>query len=197
MESFFEFHEKLNIKKLIVVIILIILLILLILLAYYKISQPQNIIQHSTTHTIFADRTSSFSIELAKSYELALFNSNSSYVLEIQSPNNLKILISHINSLNNFSFEDIIKNDKTNYLKKFVNTSNISEIVESTKNEKKSYSYSFNYMDENLSEDFFLQVIWINTELGYYIIDIQYPESDSDNYINLSDEILSSFKLQN
>lgn len=196
MESFFTFYSKLNTKKIIFVVFLILSLIVFISLAYYKISQSTNTILHSTTHTIFADRTSSISIELAQSYELSLFNSNSNYILETKSPNNLKILISHIDSLNNFSFDNIIKNDQINYLKKFTNTSNISEIIESTQNEKKSYSYSFDYIDENLSQEFFLQVIWINTELGYYIIDIQYPKSDSANYTNLSNEILSSFKIQ-
>lgn len=197
MEEIFSFHKKLNIKKLVIAIIISLILIFVLAFTFYNINQTSNVEQQNSSHTIFADITSSISIELPKTYGLSLFNSNSNYILETRSSNNLKVLISHLDSLEHFSFDEIIKSDKENYLKKFTNTSNISEITETTKNEKKSCSYSFNYQDENLSETYFLQVIWIDTENGYYIIDIQYPISDAINYSNITDEILTSFKLNN
>ena len=80
------------------------------------------------------------------------------------------------------------------YTKNFQKISNVSEISSiSVNKDLESYIYSFDYLENG--QKFNLKIIWIETENGYYVIDINFPSNLSDNFSNLIKEITSSFTL--
>ncbi len=61
-------------------------------------------------------------------------------------------------------------------------------------NDAPSYSYSFQYLDSNSKKVYYLHVIWIETETGYYIIDIERPVEYLNYYSSIITDIISGFK---
>ena len=194
MEEIISFHKKLNIKKLIICIS-IILLILVFFINLIFFSNKETVQTIINPNTIFMDTQNSMSIELSKNYNLSLHNSNTDYILEAKSPYDLQIFISHTNLLKEHQFKEIVYADKQVFCLNFENVSDISEILEKTINDKKIFTYNFKYIDSTNSQQYYIEIIWIKTELGYYIVDIKYPVSNSANYTNLSTELLNSFQL--
>lgn len=196
MEEIISFHKKLNKKKLIICIAIILLILILIasLIFFSNKESKQTIIN---PNTIFMDTKNSISIELSKSYNLSLHNSNADYILEAKSPSDLQIFISYTDLFKEHQFKDIVSADKQVFCLNFENISDITEILEKTINDKNICTYNFKYIDPINSQQYYIEIIWIETELGYYIIDIEYPVSNSANYTNLSTELLNSFQLHN
>ena len=71
----------------------------------------------------------------------------------------------------------------------------MSELREFKKDDKSIYTYSLDYLDSQIKTAFYLQVIWFETENGYYIIDIEFPLDDLDNYKNIINETIDNFKI--
>ena len=150
----------------------------------------QNIV---TTNT-FYDENKSLSIALPNTYNLEKSTFNNNYLIELKSSQALKILISKKDIISGRKLSDIVFADRNSYIKNFQEISNVSEISSiSVNKDLESYIYSFDYLEDK--QKFNLKIIWIETEEGYYVIDITYPTSLADNFSNLIKEITSSFTL--
>lgn len=195
MNEIFSFHRELNIKKILFVSILILLILIFIINAILELIQArkEKKLEEASPNSIFYDDNNSISLELSKQYGLTQYTSTEDYLIELRSENNLDIFISCKQLLKNRSLYDIAYADSLSYKEEFNNYSNLSEIKEFTQNDSLAYTYSLHYLDSRTKTTFYLQVIWIECENAYYIIDIEFPLDDLNNYTNIINETLDSF----
>lgn len=204
-ELFFNWHKRLNLKKVIIVGLLIVTLILLIIfLVFHKkddaISEKNNEIPTSIHHpekntTTFFNNTQSVSIELSNNYNFKQYTPQNSYILELRSDNNLNMFLSTKDFIAGKNLKDVALADRLAYTEAFQNISNLSEIKELLVNNIPAYTYSFHYLDSNLNETFYIQITWLEMNGKYFIFDIEFPLNDLENYTNVITDALSSFKL--
>lgn len=192
MEKLFEFRNQLNVKK--VVIVIIILIIICLILFIPKIIKFKN--QNSNPNSVFISNDNSLSIELSKQYAFSQYIPTQEYILELRSSSNVNLFVSHKNLIENKNLTSIVSADKDSYIKNFTSYSNLSEVAELTISGYPAYSYSFHYLDSKDNKtSYYLQIIWIETENGYYILDIEFPlESLNTNY-NIINELINNFKM--
>ena len=198
MEYNFDYDKKLNIKKVIfVAIVALFLLVILIELITTPIKKKKlQAIEDSNPNSTFTDNNSLISITIPKKYELSQYTPSQNYLIEVRSPNNLNIFVSNKEIVDNRNLVDIVSADKRSYLEEFNKYSNLSDITEiSVNGGLQAYTYSFHYLDNKMKKSFYLQIIWIQTETGYYIIDVEFPLDDISSYANIITDITSSFKI--
>ena len=169
MEKLFELRNKLNIKKIALTAIIILVIICLIFLTLSIIKHNK---KNNNLNSKFISSDNSISVELSNKYNLSKYKSVQDYILELRSPNNINIFFSHKDLIENRTFNDIVSSDKKFYIENFNSYSNLSDIAELTVNGYPAYSYSFHYLDsKDERTPYYLQILWIETENGYYIID--------------------------
>jgi len=197
MEYLFEFRYKLNFKKVLIVVAIIILVIVLIFLAIRGKKGPDiKIVKNENTKSVFTSTDNSMSIEFSNKYELSPYKSTQDYILELRSPKNVDIFISRKDLVNNKSFYNLVSTDRTSYINNFSPSSNLSEMAELTIKDYPAYTYSLNYIDNqdgNIS--YYLQVFWIQTNNGYYIIDVEFPLDLLNENSDIVNELASSFNV--
>lgn len=202
MYEFYEEPRRLNKKKIIIVssIITIILLIIIIVLIFKHFSKPkvtnENIEEISETETIYYSNDKSVSLKLPTSFALDTYKSNSNYLLELRSKNDLNIFISKKDILENKPLSDVVEADKVAFLEDFDTCSNLSDTKELYVDNNISYTYSFHYLDKTLRKAFYLQVVWLQIENTYYVFDIDFPLDDLSFNTNVVSNVLSNFKAQ-
>ena len=197
MNEIFSFRKELNTKKIVIVVIisaLITFLVFHIIFSFFNNSK-QNIIDSENKISTFSDPNNLFSIEFPKEYGFVSFKPTGSRLLELRNDKNLNIFISSKNLINNKPLSDIISADITSYLESFSNCSNISGITEFSHNEKPAFTYSFHYLDLKTKTTYYLQVLWLEYENNYYIIDVEFPLDDLYDNTSIINDILNNFKV--
>ncbi len=187
MNELFQFHKELNTKKIIIVIAIIILLIFLIFFIPKRVKNiEEKKIEDSQPNTTFLSNDESIRIELSKEYGFSKYISTQDYILELRSPDNIDIFVSRKNLIENRDLNTVVSTDRNSYINKFSTYSNLSDIAELTIAGNPAYSYSFHYLDNKTA--YYLQIIWIQTETGYYIIDVEFPlDTLNTNYKVIND----------
>ena len=191
MEEIFSYKKTLNWKKIIIVIVIVVLAILRNENTGENQEEPsKNILNISTTST-FIDQTNHLELELPKKYNLKQVTSDSdNYVLELRAPNALGIFVSFEGFFSGTPITDLILKDREYYLSNYENTSNESDVFEDTINNIKVYYYSFDYT--NSEKNYILETVWVESDIGYFIMDITYLTDDLDKYSNLRTDIINS-----
>ncbi len=194
----FDFDKKLNIKKVIFVgIVALFLLVILIELIStpFKKKKEQDI-ENSNPNSSFSDSSSLINLTLSKKYELTKYTPSQNYLLELRSPNDLNIFIAKKDFVDDRNLLDIVSADKRSYIEEFSKYSNLSDITEITTGiNLPAYTYCFHYLDSKLKKSFYLQIIWIQAEDGYYIIDVEFPLDDISSYSSIITDVANSFKI--
>lgn len=194
MNELFQFHKQLNIKKILLVIAIILFLIFLIFFVPKIIKNIKDKkIEDFEPNKTFVSRDNNISIVLSKEYELSEYKPTQDYILELRSPNNIDIFISHKDLVENRDLNTIISNDRNSYIEKFNGYSNLSDIVELTIDRNQAYSYSFHYLDNKTA--YYLQIIWIQTETGYYVIDVEFPLDTLTSNHKVIKDLISTFRI--
>ncbi len=198
MENDFEMNKKLNLKKVFIAIIIALFLLVIIIeliVNAFKNSKTEKI-DNSNPNSIFMDNEETISLNLSKKYELTKYIPKQNYLLELRSQNNLNIFVSKKDLIENRSLKDVISADRRQYIGNFDAYSNLSDVNEiSTSGETPGYTYSFHYLDSNTNKTFYLQIIWIESKTGYYVIDIEFPLDELNTYSNIITETASSFRI--
>lgn len=194
MNELFQFHRELNIKKVLIIVAFILILIFLIFFAP-KISKKveEKRIENSEPNKIFSSSDNRISLVLPKEYGFSEYNPRQDYILELRAENNIDIFVSHKELIENRNFNNIVYADRDSYIKTFNTYSNLSKIADLTVNGNQAYSYSLHYLDNNVS--YFLQIIWIQTDNGYYIIDIEFPLDTLDFNHKLINDVITNFEI--
>lgn len=197
MEYLFEFRNRLNLKKVFITIAIIILIILLIFFAFKSKKGPDiKKVKSENEKSLFTSTDNSMSLEFSSKYELAPYKSTGDYILELRSSKNVAIFVSRKDLVERKSLYNLVSTDRTSYINGFSNQSNLSEMAELNINGFPSYTYSFNYVDTtdgNVS--YYLQIFWIQTDKGYYIIDVEFPLDLLNENSNIINELAESFKV--
>lgn len=194
MNELFQFHRELNVKKIIIVVTIIILLIFLIFFVPKKIKKIQEKkIEDSNPNSTFISNDEKISLVLSKDYNLSKYKPTQDYILELRSPDNIDVFISHKDLIENRDLNTIISNDRNSYIEKFSSYSNLSNIADLTIDGKQAYSYSFHYLDNKTA--YYLQIIWIQTETGYYIIDVEFPLETLNTNHKVITDLITNFKI--
>ncbi len=199
MYEFYEEPRHLNKKKVIIFsILLIVILLIIIFMIAKKISSPKNnpetpVVQENNS-VIFSSNDNSISVELSKNLNLIKYDSN--YLLDLRSNDNLDIFIDRQEKIANRELLDVVKADNVAFLQNFEGYSNPSDIKELSVNNNLAYTYSFHYLDTNLSKAFYLQIIWLEINENYYIFDIEFPLDELNFYTNLVTSVLASFQVK-
>ena len=199
MNELFEYHKKLNTKKIILVIVITLFLIISVFdiisnfLNTNNTSPTQKHDEAKNPNSVFYDANNKISIELSKKYELQQYNSVNNYLIELRSPTNLDIFISSKPLIENRTLSEVATADSNAYIENFNNNSNLSDLSEFSIGDKIAYTYSFHYLDNSTKIPFYLQVIWMETENCYYIFDIEFPLDNLENYTKIINETINSF----
>lgn len=198
MEDNFETNKKLNLKKVFIAIIIALFLLVIIIELIsnsFKKSETEKV-DNSNPNSIFMDNDETISLNLSRKYELSQYIPKQNYLLELRSKNNLNIFVSKKDLIGNRSLKDVISADRRQYIENFSAYSNLSDINEiSTNDGTPGYTYSFHYLDNNINQTFYLQIIWIESQTGYYILDIEFPLDELNTYSNIITETASSFRI--
>ena len=197
MNEIFEYRKKLNIKKIALAIILILFIVIMILDLVSEITnkkEPINV-DAQNPNAIFYDSNNTISIELSKQYELSEYKPSGDYLIELRSPNNLNIFISHQDLIENRTLSSIVSSDLRSYIEEYTSYSNLSDVTEFTVKDKIAYTYSFHYLDSKTNTPYYLQVVWLESENGYYIFDIEFPLENLNNYTKIVNETLVAFTI--
>lgn len=195
MNELFQFHRELNIKKVLIIAVIILLLIFLIFFApkiFKKAAEKR--IENSEPNKTFISNDNSISLVLLKEYGFSEYKPKQNYILELRTENNIDIFVSHKELIENRNFNNIVSTDRDSYIKTFSTYSNLSEIADLTIDGNQAYSYSFHYLDNRVT--YYLQVIWVKTNNGYYIIDIELPLDTLNSNYNIINDIVTNFKIR-
>lgn len=195
MNELFEFHGEINVKKVLIVIAIIIAIIFMSFI-FFKPKTNNNtpqILDNKKGTSIFVSADNAVSIEFSKKYEFSEYTPVQDYILELRSPNSTNIFVSHKDFIENKTLENIASGDRNSYIKKFKSYSNLSDISELTLNgNSKAYSYSFHYLNNKMP--YYLQIFWIETENGYYTIDIEFPLDSLQSNLDIINDLITTFK---
>ncbi len=193
MNELFQFHRELNIKKVLIFAIIIILIIVVFLVPKNLKKSEEQKTEESNQNITFMSNDNRISLLLPKEYGFSEYKPVQNYILELRTENNIDIFVSHKELVENRNFNNIVSTDRESYIKTFNTYSNLSEIADLTISGNPAYSYSFHYLDNNTA--YFLQIIWIQTDTGYYIIDIEFPLSTLSSNYKLINDIITNFKI--
>lgn len=200
-ELFFNWRKSLNLKKLIITILILLIIIVIILISiFYKKEPVENspsapIYNDKTNTTTFFDTNCKISLEIPNKYNLKQFKTSQDYLLELRSESNLSIFISSKDKIPSRHLKDVVFADKESFTENFFAVSNVSDVKELNINESTHYSYSFNYIDENLNQSFYIQIFWIETNDNYYVFDIEFPLDNLNNYPDIANDIINNFQI--
>lgn len=197
MEYLFEFRNKLNLKKVLITVAIAMLAILIITFVIKGRKGPDiKTVKEEVKSTVFTSTDNSMSMEFSNKYELAPYKSTQDYVLELRSSKNVDIFVSRKDLVQNKSLYNLVSTDKNSYISNFANSSNVSDMAELNINGHIAYTYSLNYVDStDGNSSYYLQVFWIQTEKGYYIIDVEFPLDSLEKNSDIINELAESFKV--
>lgn len=194
MNELFEFHKELNLKKILIVVAILLIIIFLIIFVPKKGNEiKEKQIENAKPNSTFTSSNNSVNIELSKKYDFSEYTPTQNYILELRSSNKTNIFVSKKDLYENKSLENVVSADKNSYIGKFKSYSNLSNISELTVNGFPAYTYSFHYLNKKTA--YYLQIIWVQTENGYYVIDIEFPlDSLNNNHVIITD-LVNNFKI--
>lgn len=194
MNELFQFHRELNIKKIIIVVAIVILLIFLIIFVPKKAQKiEEKEIEDSNPNSTFVSSDNSINIELSKEYGLSKYTPTQNYILELRSENNINVFISKKDLVENRDLNAVVSADRNSYINTFNTYSNLSDIAELTVAGRQAYSYSLHYLDGRTA--YYLQIIWIQTDTGYYVIDVEFPLDTLTANHKVINDLISAFKI--
>ena len=173
-------------------LIALVTLIIIILIIVFFIKKPYKKNSENTSYSIVTstDKKVSLSIPNTVSYKIN-DDENNDYILDLSSQeDDMYVYVSSIKKLHEIDFSSIVNDDRQSYMQNKQNIREDSGIYEGTINNTKSLEYHFVYFDENLSKDFYCNVVWIETSDNIYVFNF---EVANDN-MNMYGDIFSNMK---
>ena len=171
-----------NFILLVIVIMLIVIAGILFFVLRTKNETPETLLS-------FESSDSSFSISVPSFFNFSKIE-DEDYTLVLKSDLTGSTIYFSQTSANNIrDFNKFIEADKNNFISKFSNISQVSDITESTLQNLPTYNYHFNF-----NENRYVEVYWILKDSTFYIIDF-YINTEKENLSSYIDEIINSLKF--
>jgi len=185
-------------KKWIFIILFIIFFVLIVLAEVTRSVKTEiktNIVEKKDPFQTYESADGSFSLTLKTDYNLEKIE-NDKYILDLVSDKNLNIFIDKQPLVEGKSLEEVINVDKRDYPGQFNGFTNVSETSGiKVKNDLPAFTYSFEYFDANISQGFMVQIVWVQTNTGYYIFNMDFPKETLDESLVIINDILSVFEF--
>lgn len=187
MDNFIVNKKFLTKKNIILITIIFVLLIIAALLFVLYIHQNSS--TSEIGKTTFKSKSGDISLTISGKYKFSL-SEKGTYELVLKSDiSRSSIYVSKISANNIRDKNKFIEYDKNDYISKFSNISEVSNIESKEINGFESYNYHFKYKDT-----MYVDVYWILKDSDFYIIDfnIDTESNDMSTHIN---EIINSLEL--
>lgn len=179
-------NKKINKKKIIIIALIALILLGISIFTVFFINKKYQ----KTSKTYFIDNT--FNITIDNKYNLNTDKISNTHIFELHSKNNFNIYIDKIENLDNYSLLLIAKGDKNYFPSTLGSISNISEISETTINNFPIVTYSFEYLDNNINQQYYVQIYFIKINNKIYSIDVEFPVSETETFLPITSNILST-----
>lgn len=165
--------NKFHISKNVILIIVIIILIAVAIFLFFRLKHPTS--QETITMQKFNSNDGSISIEALSNFEFSVQHIDG-YELSIYSNKySSSAFISKVSTANIRDIKKYIEADKTDYITKFSNIGDVSEITETTINNLRAYKYNFNY-----SSNMYVEVYIVHKGDYLYFIDFNINKDKED-----------------
>ena len=170
-------------------IILIVILLIMIIVAISLFFILNKIKKDKLKPISFSSSDSYISLSAPSEYEFSVIEDDSYLLLLKSQTTGSSIYVSETSATNVRDISKFIEYDKNDYISKFPNISQVSDITELTVQGLPTYNYNFHY-----KENMYVDVYWILKDSKFIIIDfnINKDKIDLSSYVT---EILNSLKL--
>lgn len=180
------FKDKLINKRNIILFAIVIILIIIALIMFFILKNRE---KEKLMPVEFSSNDSSISISVANEYEFSTV-SDDSYKLVLKSAvTGSAIYFSEVSNTNVRDTLKLVEADKNDYISKFSNISQVSDVSETTINGSTAYTYNFHYKDTML-----VDVYWIVKDSKFIVIDFNIDTTNLDLSSHIG-EILNSLKI--
>ena len=164
-------------KKIIIIVAIVVLVAVIILISLLGSSNKEKKKEFSPKS--FTTTDSAITLTVPGNFEFEE-QKDDSFILSIKSSNTSSgIYISKVEIQSIRDLSKYLETDKKNFVSSFQNTSNVSDITETSIKDLRTYNYHFNY-DSN-----YVDVYWIFKNSTFYVLDFDSHQSGN----NLSDHI--------
>ena len=195
----FDFNfRNLERKQIILIVSIIISIIILItVICIFAINSHKKALSFGKDlgeNRLFTGKNDSVTVTVSKDYKLKQYNTYLDYLLELRNDNNLSIFVKKIDNslIGNKTLANLIRGDRTTYIKEFNSVTNLSEIIDFTVNNNSASTYNFQYVDTKQNQTYYLQVVFLQIDNNIYVFDFDFPIESSD-YNNLVNDFLNNF----
>ena len=179
--------NKVFTRKNLILFSIIFILIMIVLTLFFLLKHPD--IQAPAGSATYSSNDSSVTITVPNNYEFSVVEDDS-YILGLRSSKISSNIFVSVNSATNIrDIKSFVDGDKNDYISKFPNISNVSDISETTINGLTAYNYSFNY-----KTNMFVDVYWILKDEKIYVIDFNI-NTDNEDFYSHRKEILDKLKI--
>ena len=177
--------KKFHINKNIILIAIIAILIIVAIILFIVLKKPK-IATKEFGMQRFNNSDQSVSLEIPGEFEFNIQHLDD-YELSVNSNKySSSIFISKVTSVNLRDFEKYVNADKTDYISKFSNISNVSDVTATTVCGNEAYTYHFDY-----SSNMYVEVYLVLKDKQLYIIDFNLNK-DKEDLMNYLPELLNS-----
>lgn len=171
-------------------IILIVILLIMIIVAISLFFILNKIKKDKLKPISFSSSDSSISLSAPSEYEFSVIEDDSYLLLLKSQTTGSSIYVSETSATNVRDISKFIEYDKNDYISKFPNISQVSDVTELTVQGLPTYNYNFHY-----KENMYVDVYWILKDSKFIIIDFNINKKDKIDLSSHVTEILNSLKL--
>ena len=168
--------------------IFILLLSMLILLTGCKNNETKQ-----SNYVLVQSDDEKFQISIPEEIEIE-FNTDENYSLDLFcAKDSMYLYANTIYKNREIDLLDYVKDDKEYLLSIKENSSDASDIIYMQIQDYKAYTYSFTYTDSEFGNDFYTQIVWIETSQNIYILNLEVITENKEAYIQIFNDIAHSF----
>jgi len=179
-----KFLTKKHIILITIIVVLVIVVALLFVLYMHKHSSAALV-----SNTTFTSKSGEISLTLSDKYQFSLSEKGTYEIVLKSEVSKSSIYVSKVSANNIRDKNKFIEYDKDDYISKFSNISEVSDIDVKTINGLEAYNYHFTYKDT-----MYVDVYWIFKDSYIYVFDFNIDTGVNDMSSHM-DEIMNSLKL--
>lgn len=180
------FKDKLINKRNIILFAIVIVLIIVALVMFFIL---QNREKEKLRPVEFSSDDGSISVSVPNEFEFATVSDESYKLLLKSAVSGSSIYFSEVSNTNVRDILKFVEYDKNDYISKFSNISQVSDVSEISVQGLTAYNYNFHYKDS-----MFVDVYWIVKDSKFVVVDFNVNTTNLDLSPYIS-EVLNSLKI--
>ncbi len=181
--------QKKNVAKRNRILCLIILFLVIIAIILFNVLHKRKISGTPNTSSTITNDDSTISVTIPDKYHFSKVESESYNLVLNSSLLGSNIYFSEVSTANIRDISKFIEGDKNDYISKFSNISNVSDIAETTVLDQTAYTYNFHYKGT-----MYVAVYWILRDDIFTLIDFNINTEKIDK--SIIDKLISNTTLK-